>query len=479
MENNVEREISLINLFWKLLLGWRPIVVLGLVCAILISVGSFALDTIDYNNEVKKQEEVQQAITEDEAVEMTRADLTKEEREAVEKAEKLYQTIVDTEDYLEHTVKMQVDPFNKQTLLLQFCVESDYTYNYTQENESDYTTAIMAAYDAYVNTGKLSADIYQKTGLEIEERYLKELIGYSSYGNTFQVSVLYTDSETLNSISKIIQETLNEQMKHIADTVGEHTLKVLSEQVNISIDTNMVSWQSEQKTILENYRTQFKTMEASMTEAQAFVLESDLLNFKANEGLLEELKAPEFSKIMVILGFIVGAFLACAWIAVKVIFTSKMQEPQEMAYYGVRVLGELTASQPDRKPNPIDAFILSLKNRNKKKLTKEQQIKIIGSNLEITCKKADVDKLYLTGSEIEKADSQWISEIKALLQAVGITVISGENVCYDAKSLKEMADVGYVVFMEKIDASLYREVENEIRLARENDIEIIGSIVIV
>ena len=109
----------------------------------------------------------------------------------------------------------------------------------------------------------------------------------------------------------------------------------------------------------------------------------------------------------------------------------------------------------------------------------EQQMKIICSNLELACKKENLSKLYLTGSEIEKMDPKRLAEIKTALKSAGVAVQTGENIIYDAGALKEMAEVGQVVFMEQVGASLYHEVEKEIRISRENEVRILGSIIVV
>ena len=76
-------------------------------------------------------------------------------------------------------------------------------------------------------------------------------------------------------------------------------------------------------------------------------------------------------------------------------------------------------------------------------------------------------------------DPKRLAEIKTALKSAGVAVQTGENIIYDAGALKEMAEVGQVVFMEQVGASLYHEVEKEIRISRENEVRILGSIIVV
>ena len=107
-----------------------------------------------------------------------------------------------------------------------------------------------------------------------------------------------------------------------------------------------------------------------------------------------------------ILGAFVGAFLTCAWIAGSMIFTKKLQSAEEIySMYKVRLIGEITLSnQKKRFLSVIDKLILSLKNKGKRKLTADQQIKMIATNTALSCRNQGIDSIYLTGSAYEKAD---------------------------------------------------------------------------
>lgn len=488
MESRIEREISLSNLFWKLLLGWRRWLAAGIIFAILLATFDYARDSAAYKNTMSQQEKVQQGqIAET-------ISLTAEEQEEVETVKELQKTIAQTKNYLDNSILMNLNPYEEKVLVLQYYVDSDYTYNYTQENKKDYTDAVVASYCNYVASGDMAAEICDQTELEISEFYLQELISSDSDSNSnsnsdadiFQITIVCNETEMLEQLSGVIQTVVENQTSSIANQIGSHSLKLLSTKITSQTDTELATQQKAQRDVLSAYRTQLNNLKDALTEAQLTSLNMEMQQEEAEEGTEIETNvaapvSPSLSVKMLILGFIVGVFLACVWIVLEVLFTSKIQESKEISdLFGVRMIGELHSENPKKKfLGMIDSAILKMKNRNKKQLTREQQFKIICSNIEIACKKAGVDKVYLTGSEIEKLDSQWVSEIKKLLAVAGITASNGENISYDAKSLKEIAETGYVVFVEQVGSSLYNEVEREVRTALENGIEIVGSIVIV
>lgn len=480
MENRIEREISLSNLFWKLLLGWRRWLAAAIIFAILIATFDYVRDSAAYKNAMSQQEKIQQGQI-DETI-----SLTVEEQEEVDTVKELQKTIAKTKEYMDNSIRMNLNPYEEKVLVLQYYVDSEYTFNYTQENENDYTDEVLASYCNYVTSGAMVTEICNQAELEISEAYLQELISSSSNADTFQIIVIFNETEMLEQLSNVIQTVVENQTSDIAKQIGSHSLKLLSINIKTQADTSLATQQKTQSDALSAYRTQLTSLKDALTEAQLTVLNMEIQQEEAEEGAEIETDvvvpvSPSFSVKMLILGFIVGVFLACVWIVLEVLFTSKIQEAKELSdLFGVRMIGELHSENPKKKfLGIIDSVILKMKNRNKKQLTREQQFKIICSNIEIACKKVGVDKVYLTGSEIEKLDSQWISEIKELLAAAGITAANGENISYDAKSLKEMAETGYVVFMEQVGISLYNEVEKEVRTARENSVEIVGSIVIV
>lgn len=478
MNNTVEREISLEHLFWRILLGWRRLVALAVIFAILVTGMKYLKDRSSYQAALKDQNGTK--TVEKDIV------LTKEEKQAVESAQEVQKLITDTEDYLRDSVLMNVDAFHENLLTIQFFIDTHYTYNYLEENKKDYIYEVIAAYAGYAKSGQLAATLVEEADLDIEQNFVEELISTSSSSGTFQITVLHPDVEMLEKLQPIIVKAVKDQTAEISEKIGTHTIDLLSGQIAYRTDTDLVNRQKSQSDILESYRSRLTAAKAAMSEEQLDVLDSEVEKADAEAGRETEeeivpIDPPSVSIKYLILGVLAGGFLACVWIALEVLFSGKVQEAEEIPnLYGVRMLGELTEEKKKKKFLPfIDTFILKLKNRNKKQMSVEQQMKIICSNLELACKKENLSKIYLTGSEIEKMDPKRLAEMKASLKAAGVAVHTGENIIYDAGALKEMAEVGQVVFMEQVGASLYHEVEKEIRISRENEVQILGSIVVV
>ena len=176
-----------------------------------------------------------------------------------------------------------------------------------------------------------------------------------------------------------------------------------------------------------------------------------------------------------------GGFLVCLWIVCKVIFTAKLQNPEEIrTLYGMRLFGEVTVSgRKKRFLSAIDDKILALKNRKKKKVTADQQIKVLSANIALSCKQQDINCIYISGSEYEKVDKTVLDKLKKELSAQNIKVKEGGSISYDAASLQIGIEIGHILFIEQARQSIYDEIYNEINLVQEQHSDILGFVVLV
>lgn len=120
-----------------------------------------------------------------------------------------------------------------------------------------------------------------------------------------------------------------------------------------------------------------------------------------------------------------------------------------------------------------------MKNRRKKKLSVEQQLSVACTNISISCRKDNVNEIYITGSEYENVDADFIKMLKDKLEEQNIEVKYGENMYYDAVSMKQGIEIGNILFVEQIGKSVYDEIFHEIQLVTEQNTNILGIIVLI
>lgn len=461
----MEQEINLMDLFWNILLAWRQIICFGIIAAILVSGLKYVLDYRAYRiaqNIEKEREEI---------------NLTEEEEEDLETARVMVKRIKNYEKYLNESVLMQIDPYEKPVAELQYYVESDYTYNYTQDNPYDYTGNLMALYCNYIKSGEMSRKVIEAANLSVSQADFSELCSVSQNGTTIAISITWAEMDKLDEISEFIKTELKEKESDFQE-VGSHSLKLLRESKNVIADTDLAEKKNIYANNITTINTQLNTLKTNMSEQQLKLLRSEIGT--ENEDNEIEIPKPGFSKKFVLLGAFLGMFLVCAWIACRMFFAARLQNPEEIRnLYNTRLLGEITIqSKKKRFLSIIDDKILEIKNRRKKKLSVEQQIKVTVANIILSCKNKGINCIYMTGSEYENVDVKILNMLKQELSAQDIQINEGGNIFYNADSLKKGTEIGNMLFVEQKGLSIYDEIFNELNLAKEQNNHILGIVVL-
>lgn len=470
MENQV-REISLRHLFWKVMLGWKLWIVCALLFAILLPGVKYAKDAQAYKAAQQPQEDVTQTVT-----------FTKTEQQQIDDVKSLQVLLDKNSQYMQESLLMNIDPYQEHVLELKYYIDSDYTYNYSKDNKQNYTSAITNAYVDYAANGLSQKEIWKDVNTKAEAKYLAELVSATvDSDNTFSVLVKYTDEKSLKSVSEAIQKELKGRYEDIADRIGSHKLVLVSENYQVRTDSDLANSQNAVTGLIKSYRDQISTLTSAMTEDQLKVVDSELAAERENETVDEEtvpetveVSAPVFSKKYVVLGFVMGIFLAALYLVCVAVLSNKLQEAEELVrFYKLRQFGILTQNKGSKG---INGFLLRIKYRNQKLLSAEASVQLAISNIELYCKNEGITKLFLTGSEIERVDKNTITQIVEGLSTKGIQTVYGENICYDAAAMREASEAGHVVLVEITDVSIYQEIEKELRMLKDWNVNIAGCV---
>ncbi len=464
VQERVDREINLVELFWQFLLSWRQIICFGIIFAVLLGGLKYVRDVRIYqasqNVDIEQQEE----------------SLPEAEMQQVLEARNLMARIEEYENYLDNSTLMQINLYEKPVVELQYYIDSDYTFNYTQDTQNDYTTALMALYYNYIISGEMNSKVAKEVGLSVSEADVSELWSISQAENSMSIKFTCPQKEKMDDVAEIIKGQLDKKETEFQE-VGAHKLKLMDESENVIVDYGLIDRKNTISNNIATINTQLNTLKTGLTEQQLALVE----NKQAEEESELVAAKPKISKKYTVLGAVLGIFLIAVWIACKMLFTAKLQSPEEIrALYNARLLGAV-GIQPRKKPflSMIDNKILGIKNRRKKKLTVQQQVKVIVANIALYCKQEEIDCIYMSGSEFENMDSGIIDMLRRELSAQGIQVKEGGNIFYDAESLKLSTEMGHIVFVEQVGKSIYDEILNELNLAKEQKNNILGVVVLV
>lgn len=467
IQDKVDREINLVEMFWQILFNWRWLTCFGIVFGIFFSGMKYVRDTrayrMDQNMDIAQKE----------------SELPEDEMQQVLNARNLAARIDEYEDYLSSSVLMQINPYEKQVVELQYYVDSDYTFNYTQESQNDYTNDLIALYYNYIMSGEMSNEVLKEAKLSITQANFSELWSVLQTGNSISIKIVCTEEEKMDVVAEIVKAQLRKKEVEF-QKVGSHKLKLLGESKNIVVDNSLIDRKSAISNNIVTFNTQLNALKANMTEQQLSLLNKEQEKTE-DESVSEELANSGFSFKYMIVGVATGILLVCAWIACKMLFSTKLQVSEEIrTLYNMRILGEVAVQSPKRRfLSAIDEKFLALKNRRKKKLSLEQQIKIISANITLSCKQKDIDCIYMTGSEYNKIDTVILNMLREKLFEQNIQVKEGDDIFYDPESLKRGTEVGTILFVEQIGQSIYDEISNELNIAKEQNNYILGVVVLI
>ena len=265
----------------------------------------------------------------------------KTEQQQIDDVKSLQMLLDKNSLYMQESLLMNIDPYQEHVLELKYYIDSDYTYNYSKDNKQNYTSAITNAYVDYAANGLSQKEIWKDVNTKAEAKYLAELVPATvDSDNTFSVLVKYTDEKSLERVSEAIQKELKGRYKDIADRIGSHKLVLVSENYQVQTDSDLANSQNAVTGLIKSYRDQISTLTSAMTEDQLKVVDSELAAERENETADEEtvpetveVPAPVFSKKYVVLGFVMGIFLAALYLVCVAVLSNKLQEAEELVRF--------------------------------------------------------------------------------------------------------------------------------------------------
>ncbi len=343
-----EEEISLIELMVQLLSGWKKIVLLALLFAVLLG---------GYRGVKGLQERSAQGGTA-EAEAKYQSDL------AAYEAQKsmLEGQIADTGEsirqnnaYRESSALMQLDPYNHAGASIVYYIDAHYTVdpNATVQT-TDPTRSLVRAYE----TGLQQASFYQSLSDALNGALtvgnLQELVTVRAETETgiFIVDVAAESLSQAETIEAAVQEYVMAQQGEISGKIADHALQQLSSSSSAS---SYWMQNGSPETADDSEAAAFNALGNPVAEKQqAFEANQTALNQQLEDLRKQEnaLEAPEAAgtgeglKLAVLkftlIGLVLGAFLACGWITLDMLLGDRFCDEEELQQrYGLAILGSL------------------------------------------------------------------------------------------------------------------------------------------
>lgn len=475
-----EREISLIDLLFEILLKWRKIIVATVIGGILLGGYSYLQSTKTANVQNNQGDNT---ASKNVTLEEVENKLTHTQRSNV-RAVLGYE---EYSEYFENSILMQIDANNVPTVELIFCIKT---------TDSKVKNIVVETYTQLISTG-MTEWLIQKGESADEAAKVRELITVENEGRNYKivyetgdsgsvyVSVVHKDEEKCKALASHVKDFVEAQKSTVNKAYGEHEVTLVSETYATVVDSDLLT---KQRTILINATSGNTSADKLM---QAFTPQEkqyyDMLKGNINSEVAEGTAAvpvvvvsPSISIKYVILGMVLFAFVYVFYVFMAYIFNNKLRANDDIAeLYEIPQLGIISKTNKKKKfLGFIDAWIIALRDRNKRKFTEEEAKEIVAVAIKMAVKKSDSKDVCLIGCDVKKQIEDICGSIKVLLEKEGIKVSVLDNVLYNAEEMEKLSDAGNAVIIEKTGATMYDEVAKELELLKRYNINILGGVLV-
>ncbi len=468
-----ERMISLADLFEEILRRIWLIIVLAVVFAVLCA-------GYKYMSDRQKAEASPSTNTYARAAES----LSDEEMSAVNSVLRLYSDVEATDQYMNESIRMNIDPYHEDRVTMQFTVQTD----------EEYLADALQALEGYVAGGSIANDLAELYP-DVESQYLSELLSASSgtlmtdsdateiyLSSVFTVQVIETDEEAALLLADAVQQSLTSYANRLRSSFGTCRLDLIDQSVAQVYDSDL---KTEQTTALTNQISQqnrITTQLDTLSDDQVTVLNALLTQEDTDMTEADDTAAAQtatvtvhISKRYILLGVIIGIVLGIILIVLFYIARGALNVEQEMpGEFGIPVCGHLHVK---KQRNPLVRGWRRLVYK-KKPLPPETERQIAVVNLKKFCADRDQSRILLTGSRLDMTENEALLAIRTALGAEGIEAEIAGGLLDLPQTLERLGEYSCVVLVETLHKSHYKDVVRETEICAQQDVYPAGAIVL-
>lgn len=478
-----EREINFWDMLWAICLKWRSI----LVCAIILSVlvGGFS-----YYKNTKAAAEVNTMADVD--IDEIAQRLDNEELETMEAYityKDMYSKQIDFNEKSEF-MKLNAESFYKGEVT--YYIDNNYEVVYPVINKTNPIVSIVNAYQTEFN----KSEFIQKSSeiLDAENKEAAYNADFIDFNNTYEmtnsietdaskgilsVSVYVSDEQKCKKIIALIKEIVEANKNEIASAYGKHDLVLIQDTCVKSANNTILGTQKENIDKVQTYAKLMSDMEAKFSNDERLYINAyEQMNTKTEE---KEHVRVSVSKKLLVVGFLGGAFLALIYFALAYIFGSKIRLEDDFEdIFGSKLLGNVPVNEKEKKKwfGFIDCIFERIRHFNQRYFERNDAIDMIAANIRIVMQKAGSKSVIITGAVCGEDERRVVGELAQRLERDGIEIVCESPVLYNAETLEKLVKVGYVVLVEKAEKSLYQEVAREIEICTQQEVNLIGCVVV-
>lgn len=472
-----EKRISLCNLGFYILRKWKVIlsVVVG-AFVITMAVGTFSA----FFQEGKKEEEtkiiestVSETIDEGLAVKIQLIDEYKE-------------NIKEYDEYLKNSISIKLNPscFYKGNIV--------YLLN---GNSMDVLKAISLCRTTFLSE-KMSQELAKELKESISPAFLQEALSFDEryYGMDdtktdvtalIEINAIHYERSECEKMITFIQIQMDDILNNTKEYGEQISIENLSSEIRIWSDISLSKLSREIKNERAAAYDNYVSIRNSMSELERRLYETgntdEEINAKDTDISVEEQNSEQkvslisFIKwkysILVMIGII---FLMGIFYSITYLLNGRVHTKEEMECYVKEPIIIFNEERKTEDKGRIDKAIDSLENSILKS-SKNTLVKA-SALLGTYAKRENVRRIYFSSSCLKKIDTEGMKKLEEVLNSMDIDIIFGESVTENAGAFHEAMKCDCVVFWEKCNQSLEKNIREEIREANLCGLKVLGFI---
>lgn len=471
-----EREIGIFELILEILKKWRFIVVSMLIFGVL-----YTCYCVNIKEAGLSAANVQKIYTKEDFSEMEWAEILY--------TNELQQTIIKQSEYLSNSKWIKMAD-----------VETNVISSYIQiEGENGKRNSLIweDLLSSYVKGEDVLISIINDLGIEMEPVYLSELINVyievpenvivdDTKNVILKVEVLNSDQE----IGLKISEKTNELLKrYIEEEFNEVYVDVIEQNVSVMLLDGVATKKNQLLVSIQSNITYLTNRKAAMTSSQKQALEQ--MQMAAQMEDTESVTTPDttvqnvsYSQLISVKDFIigsgVGAVIGCIVVALYYMFNGKLRNEYYISECcDVNVLGKVIVSA-DKKSKcfgKLDALIGSGEWKEERKLTRDEQCKLIENSIFHISKAENKSKITIIGSSLDDVQKIFLNELGKSLEKSNIIINVVDASIGSTKMLNTVEAGDAIIIVEELHRSKQDAITKMLELCQNNQWPVLGAIV--
>ncbi len=342
-----EEEISLVELMVQLLSGWKKILLLAVLFAVLLGgyrAASGLWTRADKESAAEAEEKYQTALR----------SYTFQKELLEDQIESANESIQQNTDYKDSSVLMQLNPYDYMAASVVYFIDAHYTVDPNTVVQSlDPTRSLVRAYEAKLQTADFYQYVAETPALQgqLDSSSLQELISVQAEQDTrmLTINIVSVDRSQAEAIVDAVQQYVEALQGRIAEKIAAHDLQLLSassyQMKNGSTTDGGNSGEGAALNAMGN------AVAAKQQDYENTVrdLNQRLEDLQTQQSELEEPALDDIGHGLkkatvkfALIGLVLGAFLGCGWITLVMLLGDSFCDEEELQQrYGLTLLGSL------------------------------------------------------------------------------------------------------------------------------------------